>query len=154
RFDRTTPAWFLDDTPPKDKTNGANGNEEFAAAIEVAANLGTPQVPITVNISRSRMAPNGMNVDATDRIALFSVALHEIGHALNVTAGAMPPAMVIVTKNRGGNNKNATIEMVGGVAGGGDEGYHLDPNQYAKAVMVPAINASERRTLAGVDVLI
>jgi hypothetical protein len=156
--------WFLDDTPPSSK-KVADGNTEFGAPIEDTADLGAKNK--NINIDRYRTANVGGDADGradggTDpvRYDIFTVTLHEIGHAMGVDADTNydPSAnggSIKLTKDRpaGSDTKDALIGTITNTANGdakGDQGLHL---MYPHSVMYPNIAPGERRLLSSADIL-
>ncbi|KAB8318802.1 PEP-CTERM sorting domain-containing protein [Tolypothrix campylonemoides VB511288] len=132
--------YFLDPNPG---TNGAYG--QFS---NTEADLGGG----TVNVGRQASASS---TDASGRYDLYTVALHEIGHALGLSK--VNPAAVNAV-----NNPNGVINVTSPRPFAGttipttyrtDGDIHIDPVQFPDTVDAPTLGTGERKLLSCIDVL-
>jgi len=140
RFDNdSTFKWFADPTPRE-----SSEYLDFSTASRDLSN-GNPGVS-DINVERRWVSPSGA---AVGRYDLFNVALHEIGHGLN-----------ILSSNRGFAQETALdgdIDLTGTSPFAGSSipttpigGGHLNLHE---AVMYPFISSGQRRLLTEADIL-
>lgn len=130
--------WFVDPTPSQ--------NEEYQQYTETIDNLGGGEI----NVGRVYTQPTGNAVNRND---LFSVIVHEIGHALGFFTGNpkfTPPQIELTSPSF----LEGTLIPVTDFGGG-----HIDGNEIPTALMQAAANPdnlpafNSRYSLASVDIL-
>lgn len=132
RFDNDASfGWFLDPTPTL--------NEEWTTYTETTADLGGGMM----NTGRVFSDPLG---DAVGRHDLFTVALHEIGHALGMSSANT----VFQTENTDGKVDITAPHQCAGCALYTISGSHLN---IPTAVLYPSIARNQRKLLTAADIL-
>jgi hypothetical protein len=127
-----TSFWFLDSTPLD--------NGEYGTYTESAQNLGGG----SINIQRQFLSASGLAAGAFD---LFSVALHEIGHALGLSAANT----AFSAENADGDiDVTGPRPFAGSVIDTVIGSAHLN---YSTTLMWPFSNTSTRTFASAVDIL-
>lgn len=139
-FDNSGSATFyLDPTP--------TSNEEYKQYIEESQNLGGG----SVNVARLYRSPKGA---AIGRVDLLSVALHEIGHALGLSASN---ASFIAQSGTGVINIEGNLPYAGTMVplAYNTSGIipHIDALEVSYGSVMAGINGDERRILSELDIL-
>lgn len=139
-FDNSGSAMFyLDPTP--------NSNEEYRQFIEESQNLGGG----SVNVARLYGSPRG---EAVGRVDLLSVALHEIGHALGLSAGN---ASFIAQSGTGVINIDGDLPYAGTMVplAYNNSGIipHIDALEVSYGSVMAGMNGDERRIPSELDIL-
>jgi hypothetical protein len=139
-FDNSGSAMFyLDPTP--------NSNEEYKKYIEESQKLGGG----SVNVARLYASPMG---EAVGRVDLLSVALHEIGHALGLSASN---ASFIAQSRTGVINIESNLPYAGTMVplAYNNSGIipHIDALEVSYGSIMAGINGDERRILSELDIL-
>ena len=131
--------FYLDPTP--------NSNEEYKQYIEESQNLGGG----SVNVARLYGSPRG---EAVGRVDLLSVALHEIGHALGLSASN---ASFIAQSGTGVINIDGDLPHAGTMVplAYNNSGIipHIDALEVSYGSVMAGINGDERRMLSELDIL-
>jgi hypothetical protein len=139
-FDNTgSVSFYLDPTP--------EANEEYKRRTEEYQDLGSG----LVNVARIFGNPVG---DASGHIDLLSVALHEIGHALGLSAGNVrfvrQSANGAITVSPEYPFQGAVIPLTYNKSGIVP---HIDPNEIIYGSLMSGVNGDERRIPSELDVL-
>ena len=131
--------YYLDSTP--------NSNEEYGQYMEESQNLGGG----SVNVARLYGSPRG---EAVGRVDLLSVVLHEMGHALGLSAGN---ASFLAQSGTGVINIDSDLPYAGTMVplAYNNSGIipHIDALEVSYGNLMAGINGDERRIPSELDIL-
>jgi len=140
-FDNSSPVtWFVDATPMD--------NSEYTTFNETTGDLGGGEMVLARYFT-------GANGNAAGNWDLYTVAMHEIGHALGLSSANS----AFIQETRPGGENDDTIEVgeqlpfSGAVIPVEANSAHLDFSTFPNAVMIPSIGSSTRRLPGHADIL-